>query len=157
MCLHKDCSSLGLPLFESEMRRRLFWQIAILDGRSAELAGSSRIGELWPTEVKRPMNVNDNELWPGMTESPPEHDNPTEMSGFLLRHELGQIRLKYLKRDWSARADVNVFSGSPEESEKTINEVEKHLNDKFLLKMDPSIPSQYHCIAIGKTSVWILR
>ena len=156
MGLHKDGSTLGLPPFESEMRRRLFWQIAILDGTSAELAGSGRSGELWPAEVKCPMNVNDIELWPGMTENPPEHDRVTEMSGFLIRYEVRHHFLKFVRKSWFAPGS-SISSSSAEEIENSITELENNLNEKFLGKMDPSQPDQFHCLIIGRSALDIIR
>jgi hypothetical protein len=37
--LHRDGTAFGLPVFECEMRRRLWWQLCILDFRMAEMHG----------------------------------------------------------------------------------------------------------------------
>ena len=61
MGLHHDGTSYGLPSFEVEMRRRLGWQIVLLDNRITEVsgAGNSIVTHTWTTNF--PSNVNDND------------------------------------------------------------------------------------------------
>jgi hypothetical protein len=66
MGVHRDGRALGVPPFETELRRRLWWQITILDFRSAELTGSGRFGDISLSDTEVPTNVNDADIWPGM-------------------------------------------------------------------------------------------
>lgn len=83
MGLHRDGESLNLTPFETEMRRRLWWNLVILDAAWALLSGMTYpiISVNWTTKV--PRNVNDADLFPGSTEPIQERDGPTEM-GFTL-------------------------------------------------------------------------
>src|SRR5690349_17334902 len=101
MGIHRDGSSLGLNYFDIEMRRRLWWQIMILDARAAELTGSGRPGEAWYWNTKVPSNVNDCDLHPDMKEPPVDSAGPTDMISCLLRYELGVM----FKRARSASDD----------------------------------------------------
>lgn len=67
--LHKDGSTLGLSAYETELRRRLWWQIVFLDGRAAELSGT-RLTALIEHDVKLPCNASDDELQPSLKELP---------------------------------------------------------------------------------------
>lgn len=84
--LHRDGEKLGLPPFEVQMRRRIFCQLLPLDGLASHMSGItgiSAIPEGWDT--LQPLNVNDDQIWPGMTETPTEQKCPTDMIFFLSR------------------------------------------------------------------------
>ncbi len=84
MGLHRDGESLGLPPFECEMRRRLWWQIILLDSKYAIFSGLSHT--LLPTncDTGPPRNINDADLFPSATEPIHDRDGPTEMIFCLL-------------------------------------------------------------------------
>ncbi|KAL6863151.1 hypothetical protein ACO1O0_003395 [Amphichorda felina] len=67
MNLHRDGDGRRFPPFEAEMRRRLWYFIAVLDIRAAEDRGSDAI--LAPTSynTSRPTNIDDDDFGPGST------------------------------------------------------------------------------------------
>ncbi|KAI1484853.1 putative C6 transcription factor [Biscogniauxia mediterranea] len=83
--LHKDGAKLGLPPFDVQMRRRLFNQRLPLDGNAGQMAGTgiSIMPDAWDT--RRPLNINDDQIWPGMTEMPEEQRGAAEMFFCLSR------------------------------------------------------------------------
>src|SRR4051812_3936893 len=87
--LHIEKELSKLSILESELRRRIWWQILFIDSRSAQLSGSftSGIGNVPPTLL--PSNLNDEDLSPEMTDSPVAHKGPTEMIFCLLKYEFG--------------------------------------------------------------------
>ena len=91
MGLNFDGTSYGLPPFEVEMRRRLWYQIMFLDNRVSELsgAGCSLLTYIWTT--KPPLNVNDSDLFPEMKEIPRECEGITEMVYVLQRCEVANL------------------------------------------------------------------
>ena len=58
MGLHRDGELLGLKPFETEMRRRLWWQIIMLDSKYAILSGLSHtlLPRGWDT--REPKNIS---------------------------------------------------------------------------------------------------
>ncbi|WYZ44481.1 hypothetical protein EsH8_VII_000917 [Colletotrichum jinshuiense] len=99
--LHLDGSHTNLSLFECEMRRRLWWQIVILETRSGGAFGTG--SHLLPTcrDTRIPLNVNDEDLNPTMDMEPQPYDGPTEMSFCIMTYEakkqvLAQPRLPSL-------------------------------------------------------------
>jgi len=165
MGLHRDGEELSLPPFETEIRRRLWWQISILDFRSAELTGSHRFGDFSLSDTKVPTNVNDEDLYPGMTEPPVPHTRPTEMITCLLRCEFGafwkeKLIAKGLTRDFRRAPDFRGLSGmfmSLEERDRNVSELEQRLEEKFLRYCDPSIPLQFMTSIIGRSAVNSMR
>ncbi|PYH37235.1 fungal specific transcription factor domain-containing protein [Aspergillus neoniger CBS 115656] len=89
MGLHRDGSHCRLSPFETEQRRRLWWQITILDERIAELTGLATTTLLSPdTDCSLPLNVNDTDLHSHVKAPPTARINATETTFSLTRIEL---------------------------------------------------------------------
>lgn len=79
-----------LSVFESEVRLRLLWQLRGLDVRTAAIALLPARPLTAPADVTfgaPPLNVNDADLHPAMTEPPIPHRGPTEMLLPLVKYE----------------------------------------------------------------------
>ncbi|KAI1139059.1 fungal-specific transcription factor domain-containing protein [Hypoxylon sp. FL0543] len=90
MGLHRDGEFLGLSPFETEMRRRIWWRILLLDAMYALMSGlgHSLLPRSWDT--KPPLNINDSDLYPTMTTIQPK-DSPTDMIFCLICCEITSI------------------------------------------------------------------
>lgn len=86
--IHRDGSHFGLPAFEVEMRRRLWWQVGILDTRASEDHGCDPTIIEQSFDTQMPLNINDVDIWPGISELPPEKVGCTDMSFCLIRFEV---------------------------------------------------------------------
>jgi hypothetical protein len=160
--LHRDGDMLKLPPFEAEIRRRLWWQIVMLEGFSQKLAGtgtgsnaSSLMGD-----VKLPANLNDSDLFPGMKELPKESDRATEMMFFLIRCHVGE----FLKRFESSKTTfdgvwnkLTTSTVGVETKEKAIVELERLFEQKFLRHCDPSITWHLMCSHLAKSIIFMTR
>lgn len=156
--IHRDGSGYGLSPFDTEIRRRVWFQLRILDATSAQSCGVA-VNPMLPTSDSRPpANVNDSDLDPLMQDPPHEKNGATEMMFCLARSELG----KWLRR-WNA-SDGSVPSSSPwaslaassmsfREKEDAINELENSLEDKYLKYCDPSIPLHTATIMMARSAV----
>ena len=91
MGLHRDGELLGLSPFETEMRRRLWWQIIMVDAKYAMLSGLSHslLPRSWDT--KEPKNINDVDLYPSATESIVDREGPTEMILVMLTYKVAKF------------------------------------------------------------------
>ncbi|MCJ1432574.1 hypothetical protein MMC27_001931 [Xylographa pallens] len=153
--LHRDGLALGLPIFETEMRRRLSWQIALIDGRSAQVAGqgASAISYGWNLEL--PSNVNDSDLEPNMQKQPVESTGATEMIFCLVRYSVGQ----YFER---ARI-MTVFGQNPSDeapildNDKQIDDLQSLLENKYIRYCDPVIPLHLLAASLARSSVYSMR
>jgi hypothetical protein len=97
--LHRDGTELGLSPFQIEMRRRLWWQIYIIDIYTAEEYGTNpRILESW-FDTKLPLNVNDASLDPDMRESPQTTYEKTEMLFVLMKIESSKFARRTIFSD----------------------------------------------------------
>lgn len=144
MGLHRDGSHLGLSVFETEMRRRVWWHIIYMDKSITRSSGF--ISAPLPTnDTHFPLNLNDSELHPNMKEPPVErNDIGTDMIFSQLRQELGK---------WQERQPQfveSMFSGTDEKPQlreekaqrrqKAVDDFRAILHDKVVRFCDPSIP-----------------
>jgi hypothetical protein len=158
--LHRDGNTLRLPPFETEMRRRLWWQIMVLEGYSQKLAGTGTSSMILRGDVGLPSNINDSDLFPGMKEMPKEHDGATEMMFFLTRCHVGD----FLKR---SAENHTTFDGlwyrlstsavQVATKDKAIDELEAIFRRKFLRYCDPSIPWHLLCVHLAKSVLFMMR
>lgn len=79
MGLHQDGERLGLTPFETEMRRRLWWQLVLQDAHFALGAGLGHSLLPRDSHTPGPRNLNDADIYPAATEPFPDRDGPTEM------------------------------------------------------------------------------
>ena len=128
--LHRDGAKFGLSPFDTEMRRRLWWHICILDVRASEDHGSEPmiLDQAFDTEF--PTNVNDDDLKPEATEPPAVREGPTEMTFCLIRYEICALtrRLQY-----ASPGDRLQGGGlSLEEKEQIVRETAERMEERYL-------------------------
>jgi hypothetical protein len=146
MGLNVDGTSYGLQPFEVEMRRRLWWQIILLDSRVGELsgAGPSLHMHMWTTKL--PSNVNDSSLFPDMREPPVEHPGVTEMLFVLQKYEIAQF-VHHTKR----------ACGPTDHKDGMIDSFEEMLENKYLKYCDAQVPMHHISMLMAKIGMCRLR
>ncbi|KAL8728258.1 MAG: hypothetical protein Q9181_005405 [Wetmoreana brouardii] len=158
--LHRDGTSLGLQPFETEMRRRLWWQIVLLDTRVAELSGAGSSIVPTPFDTLLPSNVNDSNLNPEMGEMPPNHSGASDMIFCLARCEIGNfLKLSHTTSFFSdgAWARSDGAPASLAEKDAAIDELEHHLEEKYLRHCDPQITLHFMTKMFTRTALWRMR
>ncbi|KAI1758557.1 fungal-specific transcription factor domain-containing protein [Hypoxylon sp. FL1150] len=125
MGLHRDGEYLELPPFETEMRRRLWWRILLLDAMYALMSGlgHSLLPRSWDT--KPPLNVNDSDLYPTMTVIQPK-DSPTDMVFCLICCEIARLMVDTPELHVVVmQNEMGSETLDPEKLEKAIQRVEE--------------------------------
>lgn len=155
MGLHREASLQAFSPFEREIRRRLWWQILILDSRSAQLSGvaaDSPAHIFWDT--KRPANASDCDLVPSMREDPIKSDGPTEMLFCCVRFEIGECmrQLKSIKMVGGKTGHELIAA-----QEAAIDDLETRLEQNFLKSCDPSISLHLISIYLARSAICLLR
>jgi hypothetical protein len=142
------------------MRRRLWWQIMVLEGYSQKLAGTGTSGMILRGDVGIPSNINDSDMFPGMKEIPREHDGATEMMFFLIRCYVGD----FLKRSAESHTTfdglwhrLSTSAVQVATKDKAIDELEAIFHRKFLCYCDPSIPWHLLCMHLAKSVLFMMR
>lgn len=155
--IHRDGERDGLPPFECEMRRRVWWQILLMEGVAEKLAGTS--SNLLAGDAKMPLNINDCDLYPGMKEYPPEHHGATEMMFFLIRCHVGQFLRRTRPQPgfdgfWNKLSKSTVDLAT---KMKAIDELEEDFNRKFVQYCDESVTWHLMCSYLCQAIIKMMR
>ncbi|ROW14760.1 hypothetical protein VPNG_03839 [Cytospora leucostoma] len=137
MGIHRDGTSFpGLTPLEIEMRRRLFWALAILDLRSAEDQGTDLtiVDRNFDTEF--PLNINDADISEDTTELPQPRQGITEMTFSLSRYETCSLarRLHTMSSASAPRDATNTL----EEREDMVKQVFERVENQYFRVSDAS-------------------
>lgn len=145
MGLDRDGVSLGLPPFETEIRRRVWWLLKGHDFRTAELCGLPKFRDLdiSPNSTKWPTNVNDDQLYPGMLSFPTESNSLTDIVFVAMRHELANFAAGRVARfrqqgKKSDGLDFRAIGSDKVEIDGALRQLEELLETKYLRYCDPS-------------------
>lgn len=152
--LHRDGEKLGLPPFEVQMRRRLFFQLVPLDGAASQMSGTgiAMMPHTWDTG--RPLNLNDDQIWPGMTETPEEQRGPTDMIFCLVRASLGLI---FVKTGTMGHGGDSADRHNHSDMEPAIKEAEREVEEKFLRYCDPIDPLHFLTMGLARAGINAMR
>lgn len=146
MGLHRDGKTLGLSIFETELRRRLWWCIAANDGRVAEDHSITISSHDPSTNIEFPSNVDDNELYPGMTELLGSRGRWTEMSLPLIMKEYSIARRRLYDVLPPLRTDMPSEATRKEILDKAI----AHCEREYFQYCNSIIPVQRAAMLIGR-------
>lgn len=141
MGLHRDGMAFGLKPFETEIRRRIWWHICLLDARSSEDHGCEPIVHDAVFDTRMPLNVNDCDLSPHMTEFPEEKKDATEMTFCLVRCQVTRTvrRIGYVPPGMRGTGRGHERPSS-ESRAILMGELQQLLEEHYLRYCDPSVP-----------------
>ncbi|CAK7236442.1 hypothetical protein SBRCBS47491_009638 [Sporothrix bragantina] len=132
--LHRDGTNFSnLSPFETEMRRRLFWALCILDMRCAEDQGTDLTILEQGVDTLPPLNINDNDISPESTSLPPVREGATDMTFALIRFEICRVARR-LHAIHSAMGPIEPGDSSLtlEDRERMIHEVYDRVENVYL-------------------------
>ncbi|KAL8999049.1 MAG: hypothetical protein Q9169_002047 [Polycauliona sp. 2 TL-2023] len=146
--LHRDDSFASLSPFNTEMRRRLWWQIIILDGRAAEDRGSDPMITEQSYNTIMPSNVDDEDIDPEKTKGIVDRKGYTEMTFCLICHEVSVTirRLNYVPPGLST-ADVLPNQTA---KDRLVNECHERLENKYLQYCNTAVPLSWATIMVTR-------
>lgn len=154
--IHREAALQEHSLFEAEIRRRIWWQVAILDNHSARLSGTASILTL-PCDTRRPLNVNDSDLHPNMKDIPVEHTGPTEMLFCSIRYEIGML-IQKAEQAQDDRINGKVNAGSSRSAAlQAVDELERICEQKYLRHCDSSISFHLQSTYLVRSAICNLR
>lgn len=125
------------------MRRRLWYQIAILDIRASEDHGSEVTVSEDSYDTQLPLNINDDDIDPSTIEPPVPRLGNSEMVLSLVRFEINKTlrRLHYANTSF---AKVPLSLKVVRESELEIAATNRYLEEKYIKHLD-----------LGDTAAWV--
>ncbi|PYH81126.1 putative C6 transcription factor [Aspergillus uvarum CBS 121591] len=152
--LHQDGEKLGMSPFDVQMRRRLFYQLIPLDGRASQMAGTVVFipPDAWDTQL--PRNINDEQIWPGMTEAPREQQGATQMIFCLSRACVGRF-FASMSPHLSSTGPWK-FDSLPE-AESVIGAAEREVEDKYIRYCDIVDPLHFLTVGLARAGITAMR
>ncbi|KAL7929532.1 hypothetical protein V8C35DRAFT_325101 [Trichoderma chlorosporum] len=160
MGLHRAAEDAHMPFFEQEMQVRLWWYIRGLNSRVRRGMGLlSTIDDLG--DARLPMNVNDADLHLRM-EKPPavQHTAATEMVYCLMKYDLWSFVRRPSNfsgglhpREKAAQLMTSTSIDSVKKKKKVLGEVDRMLQEKYLVHLDPSIPLHQLSAALADLTI----
>ncbi|KAJ5630856.1 uncharacterized protein N7484_010956 [Penicillium longicatenatum] len=151
MGLHRDGTEFSLSPLETELRRRLWWHICLLDIRSAEYHGFEPIAQEYMFDTRVPLNINDSDLTTELKDFPIEHEGTTEMTYCLIRCEVLRVMWKtgYVQfcRENTSKKHSFLRRAS------LVNDLKRTLEEKYLIYCDRSIPFHKVCETVAQLTI----
>ena len=154
--LHREGSRPGITPFIQELRRRLWWQLVVLDVRASEDVGTDLLIFESSFNTRFPANINDSDMSPDRTEPIVERQGFTEQTKCSLSHIVSFMvsRLAYLP---PPKEDEVPVVRSPAEKMQIVAEVEEKIRTQILIYCDPSIPIAWTTSVVAQLIIRRLR
>jgi len=158
--LHRDGTKFGLKPFETEMRRRLWWHICLLDIRSSEDHGTDPLIHDGLYDTRLPLNVNDDDIYPEMTETPTEREGYTDVTFCLVRCEITWA-LRRMNYSCPGSRAFKIFGTSPsiERCEKMIQIVSSRVEERYIKHCNMDIPIHWASATVARlilAKLWLI-
>ena len=155
--IHRDGSHFGVPPFEIEMRRRLWWHICNLDVRSSEDHGINPSLVEANFDTKFPSNINDEDISPSTLEMPKEHQGWTETTFDLIRYSISST---VRRLSWAPSGlKKNAKPPTMEDKERIIEELHQYITNKYLIYCDLSVPINWVAATVTRlimAKMWLV-
>jgi hypothetical protein len=154
MGLHRDGETHGLPPFEVQMRRRIFYRLLPLDANAGQLSGTglSIVSVAWDT--KEPLNIDDDQIWPGMTEAPKEEKGASEMIFCLSRACVGKY---FAKAGRPSNGSGSAHFKDCQEAELVISKAESEVEENYIRYCDVINPLHFLTICSIRSGITAMR
>lgn len=148
--LHRDGSHFGLSPYETEMRRRVWWYIYLLDVQSCEFQATSPQIREGDYDTRLPLNINDDDLSSDSVDIPQERTGFTEMTLTLVRCEILISRRKFMQMTSPGADGPNVLF---QNRNLAIEESKRLLDERYLQFCDLSIPIHWVAATIARIAL----
>jgi hypothetical protein len=136
------------------MRRRLWWQLFILDGQGSHDRGSDPIMRKSSFNTRPPLDVNDEDLSPEKAEEPKEREGFTDMIFSSISREAAEavLELNFVPAG-ETRHVQNDIAGAWKQRKDFVISIQHRVQDKYLRYCNPVIPMHY---AVNKVAEIIM-
>jgi hypothetical protein len=154
--LHRDGSNFGLSPFETEMRRRAWWHVCILDLRSAEDHGTDPMIHDMMYDTRLPLNINDDDIGPDSKIAPTERVGWTDMTFSLIRCE---VTLAYRRLTYVPPGSADPVLQTMEQRESLLEKLNTRLNERYVRHCDMDVALQWVCATVARliiAKLWLI-
>ena len=131
------------------MRRRLWWQISVLDIRDSEDRGSALMIHKDSFSTTVPSNINDEDIDPQSKLTIPDRVGYTDMTFTLVTCEAANVA-RHLESPLPFTKDgsKSTYAAGWKEKEDLVNKFNQRLESEYLVNCDTTIPINWFTAAI---------
>ncbi|KAE8140077.1 C6 transcription factor [Aspergillus pseudotamarii] len=150
--IHRDGTGFNLSPFETEIRRRLWWHICILDMLASEDQGTDTQIKPDTFDTRLPSNVDGHDLIPEMTELPPENTGYTDITLCIINCEIA-TSVSQLGPLFGQNSNISIC-----DREAHVKALASRLQDRYMDHFDLGVPIQWMVATIGRLmllKVWL--
>lgn len=148
--LHRDGSRLGLSPFETEMRRRIWWHIYLLDANSSEHLATIPLIHDETYDTKFPLNINDDNISPNSNDPVVEQTGFTETTFLLIQCEMTASSRQSIQK---LKSKTGGCCESVEKYSQVLNELNSLIETRYLKFYDIQIPIQWAAATMARLSL----
>lgn len=134
--------------FMREMRRRLWWQICILDIHAAEDRGSDPMIHGVNFTTKPPLNINDEDMNPDTIEPLTARTGYTTMTFCAVSHEVFMFHRRCNITGYSTGNPATPQPMKIEDQITMMAELQQHLREKYLVHCDLRNPIAWVTVSV---------
>ena len=159
MELLTDGMSMNLPAFETEIRRRLLWQIVILDVTFAESRSFAPLLTPEMFDTRQPLNISDEQLSPVAGLIGQEQEGSTEMTFSLISQNASAAMQVHSMMNPRNRPITEETIAMVEKREQEILHRLQEIKSKYIDHCDPSVPVLWMSAETGRIiilRIWLL-
>ncbi|OKO93642.1 hypothetical protein PENSUB_11921 [Penicillium subrubescens] len=157
--LHRDGTNFALKPYETEMRRRLWWHICLMDVRASEDHGTDpQINESM-YDTRLPLNINDDDITPEMTEAPIEREGVTDVTFCLIRCEITSALRRANYSCPGTRFRLGETVPGIERCERMIQIISNRVEERYIKHCDMNIPMHWATATVGRlilAKLWLV-
>lgn len=149
--LHREASNAHLPFYEAELRRRLWWQLVVLDIRGAEDRGTTTILARDSYDTRMPLNIDDADFGPETRGQIVEKQGPTDITFSLCTAQCSNLFLQIehahgaegISQDAGDKSSSGSASGSKSQPVEEAVKQAQLLESQFVTGADPNRAPSY--------------
>lgn len=158
--LQRENNHSSLPLFQREMRRRLWWQICMLDSSLAGDRGTDPAIGPGTYNTKVPLHINDADIWLGGPEEVQERDSYTDMTFSSIVYDIYETtkQLNYVPAA-EAVSDPAAPVDTQAQRKGLVVRTQERLEQRYLRHLDMSIPFHWGTKMVADCilgSLWLI-
>ena len=157
--IHRDGAKFGISPYQTEMRRRLWWQICTLDVRASEDHGSDpSIGDQ-TFDTSFPLNINDEDIDTSTKEAPKEREGWSEMTFDLIRFTVSSTVRRLSYAPVAGPCQKKSAGLTLEDKEHLIEELHQYLESHYLKYCDTSVPLHWVAATVARlvmAKMWLI-
>lgn len=146
--IHRDGQSLGLSPFDTEMRRRIWWHICILDMLCSEDQGTDTQIHPEMFDTKPPQNIDSDQLVPNEADLPPPQAGFTDITLCIIQSEI-MGSLAWIGKSFGSHSTPS----STQKANEILPTLAARLEERFLRELNLEDPVQWVVAVIARLTL----